>query len=101
MEADLGLVERFFWDCDVSSLNWEMHANFIIRRLLQHGDLPALRWLRARLGDEGLREWIIAQDARGLNPRQVRYWALVLDIDKSLADRWVKEAANTIWERRR
>jgi hypothetical protein len=94
-------VQRYFWDCDVSSLDWEKHRNFVIRRLLQYGDLPALRWLRAHLGDEGLRDWIIARDGRGLTPRQVRYWALMLDIDKGLADRWVDAAANTIWERRR
>jgi len=59
-----------------------------------------LRWLRTKLGDEQLRDWIISHNARGLSPRQIRYWALILNIDDQLADQWVKEALNSIWERR-
>jgi hypothetical protein len=67
---------------------------------MQTGDLQSLRWLRSRLGDAGLREWIVGQNARGLSPRQIRYWALILDIESALADEWVKTASASNWEQR-
>jgi hypothetical protein len=100
MHIDLRPVQRFFWDFDVAVLSWEEHQNLIARRLMESGDLAALRWLRAQMGDDGLRAWIINRRARGLSPRQIRYWCLILDIDAAQADDWVKTAADSPWERR-
>ena len=75
--------------------------NFIIRRILEYGDFNSYRWLRSKMGDEQLRQWVIARNGKGLTPRQIRYWALVLDIDSNLADQWVRTASQTIWELRR
>jgi hypothetical protein len=101
MVTNLEPLARYFWDYEISSLNWEQHQDFIVKRILQYGDLPSLRWLRAQIGDTGLREWIVKRKGSGLSPRQIRYWAIILDIEPALADEWVKSAANTIWERRR
>jgi hypothetical protein len=98
---DLEVVAKYFWDVDVSSIDLERHKNFIIRRIMQSGDLGSIRWLRTKFGDESLRDWIVGHNARGLSPRQIRYWALILDIDPLLADQWVIAALNSIWERRR
>ncbi len=101
MSVDLQPIARFFWDQDIASLNWEQHRNFIVRRLLQYGDLQSLRWLRSQIGDEGLRDWIVKRNGRGLDPRQIRYWALILNINSSLADEWVETSRKTLWEQRR
>jgi len=99
--TDLDVLARYFWDCDIAALDWEQHHDFITRRLLQHGDLQALRWLRARLGDDGLKQWIVTQGGAGLTPPQLRYWALLLDIQPSLVDEWVAAASSALWDRRR
>lgn len=101
MPTDLEPITRYLWDTDVSSITWERYKNFIVRRILQYGDFQSWRWLRTQLGDKELRDWIVAHNARGLTPRQIRYWALILDIESTLADEWVKAATNTIWEQRR
>ncbi len=101
MTVDLAPIARFFWDSDFAALSWESHRNFTVRRILQSGDFQALKWLRAQVGDEGLKAWIIARDGRDLDPRQIRYWALILDIDATMADEWVTRAKHTIWEQRR
>ncbi len=98
---DIGPFQKYFWDVDISSLTWKKHQDYIVRRLLQFGDLTSYRWLRALMGDEGLRAWIKSHDGGGLNPQQVRYWSLILDIDASLADEWVRSARQTTWNRRR
>lgn len=101
MEIDLNPLARLFWDVEFKSLSWELHRDFIIQRVLSHGDLVALRWLRALVGDDELKKWVTARQARGLSPRQIRYFALILEIENALADRWVKDALNTVWEKRR
>jgi hypothetical protein len=101
MPVDIKPITRYFWDTDIASLTWERYKDFIIRRILQYGDFQSWQWLRAQLGDTELRDWIVAHNARGLTPHQIRYWALILDIESNLADNWVKAAANTIWEQRR
>ena len=101
MDINLEPVAKYFWDCDFAALTWQQHQDFIIRRILQHGDINALRWLRAQVSDEALKAWIIAHHARGLSPRHIRYWALMLDIDSALADQWVEASRNSLWEKRR
>jgi hypothetical protein len=101
MASELESIAKYFWDVDFSAISWEQHKNFIIRRILQSGDFQALRWLRSQLGDSALRDWILARNARGLSPRQIRYWSVVLSIDESLANQWVMQAQNTPWELRR
>jgi len=98
MIEELIPFSKLFWDCDFSALDWDEHRDFIIRRILTDGDWNALCWLRAYIGDDALRGWIIQHAARSLSPRQIRYWALVLDIESSLADRWVTETKTLGWE---
>jgi hypothetical protein len=100
MSVDLSPVTKFFWDVDNRDLSWEKHPDFIIRRIFQSGDFHAARWLRAQMGDRALQKWLIQHNARGLSPRQIRYWSLILDIDSSLADQWVETAKESIWEKR-
>jgi hypothetical protein len=101
MPIDLEPIARYFWDTDMATLKWEDYKNFIIRRILQYGDFNSIKWLRTQVGDDELRNWIVTRSGRGLTPRQIRYWALILDIDATLADEWVMVASNTLWEKRR
>jgi hypothetical protein len=100
MVSNFEPIARYFWDCDSSTLHWEQQRNFKIRRILQYGDKHSLDWLRSQMSDEGLRKWIVTHAGNGLNPRQIRYGALILGIESSLANEWVKRAANSNWERR-
>ncbi len=55
MEIDLNPLARLFWDVEFTSLNWDRHRDFIIQRVLSHGDLNALHWLRALVDDAELK----------------------------------------------
>ena len=94
------MLKPFFWDCDFSSLSWEQHGDFIIRRLLQSGSWQALRWLRAEVGDPELRRWIEQRHGSGLSPRQLRYWEIVLDLPHPKVTRWVRASTDQPWQRR-
>ena len=93
-------LETIFWDVDIASLSWDENRDFIIRRILTHGNLDMLRWLRRQIGDSGLEDWLVLHQGKGLSPRQLRYWQVILDIPKSIVDLWVDRSRNSIWYQR-
>jgi hypothetical protein len=93
-------LKPFFWDYPFSELSWKHDHELIIRRVLSNGSWESICWLRNTLGDDRLRKWLINRKGKGLSPRQIRYWALVLRIPKRDADAWVKSALENPWGRR-
>jgi hypothetical protein len=90
----------YFWDYRFSDLSWRSDQELITARLLSAGSWPALGWLRQRLGDGGLRAWICRRRGAGLSARQLRFWALVLDLPRRQVNRWLNAPGRTIWDRR-
>jgi hypothetical protein len=88
-----------FWDVPFETLSWEEHRDFIIRRILQSGTFEMIRWLRTRLDDDALREWLKEHRGRGLSPRQIHYWKAVLGLSPGMVDHWIT-AQEQVWGRR-
>jgi hypothetical protein len=93
-------LRSLFWDCDFAQLDWQQHRDFIIRRVLAEGSWDAICWLRARLGDPLLREWIERHQGRSLSPQQLRFWELILELPREAVDTWLRSEERTIWEGR-
>lgn len=92
--------ERFFWDVDFEKLNWAEHSEHVIQRVLEKGDLDALRWLSATIGREGIRRHIEKRRGRGLDPRRLRFWEFILEIPKAEVDEWLADPGRQIWDNR-
>ena len=90
-------LSKFFWDCPFHELAWERDRDFIVRRLLTVGSWDAITWLRRRTGDAALRDWLLLHRGGGLNPRQLRFWGLILDLPQKQVDVWVKAARRSVW----
>lgn len=95
-----GELKPLFWDCDFGTLDLKAHRNYIIRRILDRGDSRSLAWLRETLGDDTIREWILAKKGGGLDPPKLRFWELILDLPSDVVDEWVRKARETTWHRR-
>lgn len=98
-----GLPERLrslFWDHDFQSLSWREHREFIIGRVLASGDWDSVQWLRCRIGDRGVREWIERHAGRGLSRRQLRFWELILGLPAAEVDGWLSREGRRIWDER-
>jgi hypothetical protein len=93
-------LQPLFWDQDFGSLDWDADRNLIVRRILQNGNWPAIKWLRSAWGDESLRIWLLAHAGGRLNPRQLRYWQLTLDLPSQDVDGWIARGKGNPWERR-
>jgi hypothetical protein len=93
-------LRAYFWEYPAEGLNWEQGRDTIVLRLLQSGGMDALEWLRSRLSDDELREFIVRRQGHGLDPRRLRFWGLVLSIPRAEVDRWISAAKTDPWYRR-
>ena len=90
----------YFWDYSFKDISWPKDSDLIIRRLLTNGSWESIQWLRKRIGDEELRRWLIVHQARGLSPRQIRFWSLVLGLPKLRVETWTRTARSSPWGER-
>ncbi|HEY0513183.1 MAG TPA: hypothetical protein VGH73_14845 [Thermoanaerobaculia bacterium] len=93
-------VKALFWDVSSRSLRWDRDRELITGRVLASGPWNTVQWLRARAGDEAIRAWIEAHEGRGLSPRQLRFWQLILNIPARQVDRWLQSDGRKVWDRR-
>lgn len=93
-------VKDLFWDCDVRGLKWGRDQDLIIARILTHGGLHALKWLRSLVSDRELREWILRRSGAGMNPQRLRFWEVILDLPHRRVNDWLYSERNDIWNRR-
>ncbi|MCC6300335.1 MAG: hypothetical protein IT314_13655 [Anaerolineales bacterium] len=93
-------VRSYFWDYPSAKLSLKTDRDLIIRRVLVSGSWDSIQWLRRHVSDGDLREWLITHRGRGLSPRQLRFWEVVLDLPSSRVNRWVQTARNSVWGKR-
>ena len=94
------MLQAFFWDMDFRSMSLKTDADFIIGRLLAEGTWDAVTWLRQRMGDEAIRQWFMRYGGRGLTPRPLRFWELVLGLDPRKVNQWIARQKEDPWHKR-
>lgn len=93
-------LRPLFWEYDFDDLSWDEDRELVIGRVLAHGPWPGVQWLWRKIGDDGLREWIVKTRGRSLDPKRLSFWRLILDLSKEEVDRWLEERATNPWDRR-
>ncbi|HEY9153060.1 MAG TPA: winged helix-turn-helix domain-containing protein [Anaerolineales bacterium] len=93
-------LQGYFWDYSFKDLSWSKDRDLIIRRLLTDGSWESIQWLRKQIGDDSLQRWLIAHQARGLGPRQIRFWSLILAVPKLQVESWTRLARSSPWSKR-
>jgi hypothetical protein len=78
-DAVLSESPRLFWDVDTRALDPEAHEDFILGRVLTEGSWEAIGALRAEVGDDALRTFVIRAPHR-LTARARRFFEVVLSI---------------------
>ncbi len=71
---------KYFWDVSYDELSLERYPKFIAERIMNYGDLDAVKWLQSVLDREFIR--FVVMNSRNLNPKTRNYWELVLHIKK-------------------
>jgi hypothetical protein len=73
-------LKSLFWDHDFRKLRWETDRDLITARILSVGEWAHITWLRRRLSNDALREWILRRRGAGLSPKQLRFWELIGEV---------------------
>jgi len=63
-----------FWDVDFDGLEVERHANFLLARVLEFGDMPAVRWLLATYGEDDIHRFFRDVGHPELSARTIAFW---------------------------
>lgn len=77
--TDENLIQQFsgylFWDVDASSINMEGHAPYIVKRVLERGQLNDWKLLQSYYGLERIAE--ISMGLRDLDPKALSFIATI------------------------
>lgn len=71
-------LHHFFWDVDVVKLDPKKKQYFVINRLLEKGDIEAVKWVRNNYSDKKIEETL--KKLRDFSPKVARFWSLYLNI---------------------
>ncbi|MBI4558660.1 MAG: hypothetical protein HY706_13855 [Candidatus Hydrogenedentes bacterium] len=93
-------LQAFFWQYDFPALRLKRDLELVVSQILQVGDWGSIKWLRRRVGDEVVREWILRRRGAGLSPQQLRYWELILKLPREEVNAWLAEPHRQVWDRR-
>ena len=94
------MLRPLFWDCNFDRLDWLQDRDFVVGRVLVYGPWDAIGWLRGKVGDEGVRDWIVRHEGRQLSSQQIRFWELILDLPAELVAAWLRSEGRRIWDGR-
>lgn len=71
-------LHRYFWDVDVKKIDFTRKSQFVIQRLLELGDLKAVRWALRSFPKKEIVQTIM--DRRGFSSKTVNFWSLFYKI---------------------
>ncbi|OGK13362.1 hypothetical protein A3I50_01350 [Candidatus Roizmanbacteria bacterium RIFCSPLOWO2_02_FULL_37_9] len=71
---------RFFWDINAKMLNPSKHPKFVINRLLDKGDIEAVKWVRRNFSENEIEKTF--KKLRDFRPKVASFWSLFLNIPK-------------------
>jgi hypothetical protein len=68
--------QKYFWDVAFDELSFEKYPGFIAERLLNYGDLNAIKWLLSCTSKQFIKSLI--ENSRNLNAKTKNYWQIML-----------------------
>lgn len=72
------ILRSYLWDIDPESFNLVDHADFIIERLLEMGDEPAVQWVFKTFSKDDIKD--VLRKTRSLSKQSAVFWSLMLDL---------------------
>jgi len=73
-------LKEYFWDVEFKELRVKKHAFFIIKRVLDRGNLYDIRWLLKAYGKTTIKKVII--ETKDIARPTCNFWADMLNINK-------------------
>lgn len=80
-ENNLSFSHNLFWDIELSELDLEKHAKFIVGRVLDYGTMNDWRFIRNYYGMERIKE--IALNIRSMFPESLSFISTITHIPQN------------------
>ena len=74
-------LHKYFWDTNPDKVDVQKDSQDIIFRILNEGDIPAIKWLFKTFSINAIKESL--SERRGFSPRSVNSWSIFLNIPKN------------------
>lgn len=74
-------LKQYFWDVDFEKVNQDKSDTYITERLLEFGNIKAIRWLLKTYGKNLIKKVIMTR--RGISPKTANFWGIMLNVPKS------------------
>ncbi len=71
---------RYFWDIDPTRLDVGQYSRCVIKRLLEYGGLPSVRWMERRFSRREIVE--VLKTSRQLSAFSANFWALIYQVKR-------------------
>jgi len=71
-------LHKYFWDVDIKKIDTKSRAYFIINRLLDKGDVLAVKWIKKTYPQKTIANTFTTM--RGYQPKVASFWSLLLKI---------------------
>jgi uncharacterized protein YaaW (UPF0174 family) len=68
--------QKYFWDVAFDELSFEKYPGFIAERLMNYGDLNAIKWLLSCTNKQFIKSLI--DNNRNLNAKTKNFWQIML-----------------------
>lgn len=75
------LNELLFWDTDINKVDWTTHADAIIVRVLERGNLDDFREIRKYYGDKKIKDAVLR--TRYLSDRTLSFVSFFFELPKT------------------
>ncbi len=76
----LNFLPSIFWDIDISSIDWDAHARFVIQRVVQRGRIEDWIVLKKMYGLDKIKTELLL--ARNLDSKTLHFFSTYFDIPK-------------------
>ena len=73
-------LHQYFWDVDVEKLDIEKYPYFVVSRLLDKGNIEAVRWVKKNFNYNLVKKTLI--NHRDFSLKSASFWALIYKIPK-------------------
>jgi hypothetical protein len=93
-------LEHLFWEYDFKDIDLSKDRELIIKKVLSHGSVEDLRWLRKVIGDEEIKVFLLKAKGRGMDRRRLRFYQVIFRLPAREVNIWLNEPARRIWDNR-
>lgn len=73
-------IKRLFWDVDKESVDLKHHRSYIIKRIMDYGNIEDVRWMLKTYSPEEIIE--IVKKRRGLSRKSATFWSIYFNIPR-------------------